>query len=94
MQVSKANQHEHGTGFRQNCLSGCRTWRHPVTDFGLTVVNLGARLCAQAANGQILVDGRVQLAAESIASMEPLGELDLKGLHRPVRAFNVRELTA
>jgi class 3 adenylate cyclase len=57
-----------------------------------SVVNLGARLCAQAADGQILVDGRVQLAVESIAGAEPVGELDLKGFHRPVRAFNVREL--
>ena len=59
-----------------------------------TVVNLGSRLCAQAVDGQILIDGRVQVAVESIASLEPLGELDLKGLHRPVRAFNVRDLTA
>jgi class 3 adenylate cyclase len=58
-----------------------------------TVVNLGSRLCGQAADGQILIDSRVQLAVESIANIEPLGELDLKGLHRPVRAFNVRELT-
>jgi adenylate cyclase len=59
-----------------------------------TVVNLGSRLCAQAADGQILIDGRVQLAVEAAASMELVGELDLKGLHRPVRAYNVRELTA
>ena len=59
-----------------------------------TVVNLGSRLCAQAADGQILIDGRVQIAVELIAGTEPLGELDLKGLQRPVRAFNVRELTA
>jgi class 3 adenylate cyclase len=59
-----------------------------------TVVNLGARLCAQAGDGQILIDGRVHVAIESIARVEPLGELDLKGLHRPIRAFNVRELTA
>ena len=59
-----------------------------------TVVNLGSRLCSQAAHGQILIDGRVQAAIESIANTEPLGELDLKGLHRPIRAFNVRELTA
>jgi adenylate cyclase len=59
-----------------------------------SVVNLGARLCAHAADGQILIDGRVQLANEAIASVEPLGELDLKGFHRPVRAFNVRELVA
>jgi adenylate cyclase len=59
-----------------------------------TVVNLGSRLCAQAADGQILIDGRVQLAVESIVGTEPVGELDLKGLQRPVRAFNVRDLTA
>ncbi len=59
-----------------------------------TVVNLGARLCGQAADGQILVDGKVQLAVEAIAGTEPVGELDLKGFHRPVRVFNVRELTA
>jgi class 3 adenylate cyclase len=59
-----------------------------------TVVNLGSRLCEHAGDGQIIVDGRVQLAVESIASVEPLGELDLKGLQRPIRAFNVRALTA
>jgi len=59
-----------------------------------TVVNLAFRLCSQAADGQILIDSRMQLAVGATASMEPLGELDLKGLHRPVRVFNVRELTA
>jgi adenylate cyclase len=59
-----------------------------------SVVNLGARLCAQAGDGQILVDGRVQLAVESIAGMDAVGDLGLKGFHRPVRAFNVRELVA
>ena len=48
----------------------------------------------EADDGQILIDGRVQLAVEAIASTEPIGDLDLKGFHRPVRAFNVRELTA
>jgi adenylate cyclase len=59
-----------------------------------TVVNLGSRLCAQATDGQILIDGRVQLAVEAIASTEPIGDLELKGFHRTVRAFNVRDLTA
>jgi class 3 adenylate cyclase len=58
------------------------------------VVNLGSRLCTQAADGQILIDGRVQLAVEAIARTEPIGDLDLKGFHRPVRAFNVRDLMA
>jgi adenylate cyclase len=59
-----------------------------------TVVNLASRLCAQAVDGQILIDGRVHAAIESAAKVEPLGELDLRGLHRPIRAFNVRELIA
>ena len=59
-----------------------------------TVVNLGSRLCNQAAAGQILIDGRVQLAVEAIASTEQIGDLELKGFHRPVRAFNVRDLMA
>jgi class 3 adenylate cyclase len=57
-----------------------------------TVVNLAARLCAEAASGQILVDSKVQASVEEIAETEPAGEFALKGLHRPVRAFNVREL--
>jgi adenylate cyclase len=57
-----------------------------------TVVNLAARLCAEAASGQILVDSKVQASVEEIAETEPAGEFALKGLHRPVRAFNVRRL--
>jgi class 3 adenylate cyclase len=54
-----------------------------------TVVNLAARLCAEARSGQILVDGRVQVAVEGLAETEPAGELTLKGIQRPVAAFNV-----
>jgi adenylate cyclase len=59
-----------------------------------TVVNLAARLCAEAAGGQILIDSKVQAAVEDIAETEPAGEFALKGLHRPVRAFNVKSLNA
>jgi class 3 adenylate cyclase len=60
-------------------------------DYGAvgTVVNLAARLCADAKDGQILIDPKVQAAIESSTSTEPAGELLLKGFHRPVRAFNV-----
>jgi class 3 adenylate cyclase len=58
-----------------------------------TVVNLGSRLCAHANDGQILIDSRVQVAVEKVAELEALGELDFKGLHRPIRTFNVRVLT-
>jgi class 3 adenylate cyclase len=54
-----------------------------------TVVNLAARLCDYAKNGQILIDPKVQTAVESLATTELAGELTLKGLHRPIRAFNV-----
>ena len=59
-----------------------------------TVVNLAARLCAEAVDGQILIDGKVCSAIEGIAQVEPTGELKLKGLHRPVQAFNVCTLVA
>ena len=54
-----------------------------------TVVNLAARLCAEARGGQILVDGKVQMAVETLTAIEPLGELVLKGMQRPVSAFNI-----
>jgi adenylate cyclase len=60
-------------------------------DYGAvgTVVNLAARLCSDAKDGQILIEGKVQSAIEATTSTEPTGELTLKGLHRPVRVFNV-----
>jgi class 3 adenylate cyclase len=55
-----------------------------------TVVNLAARLCGEARNGQILVDGKVCAAIEALAETETVGELALKGIHRVVNTFNVR----
>ena len=57
-----------------------------------TVANLASRLCDQARNGQILVDAKVRTEVESLAELEPIGELELKGFRRPVKAFNVRGL--
>jgi class 3 adenylate cyclase len=54
-----------------------------------TVVNLSARLCAEAKDGHIFVDSRVRAAIEDGATLEPAGDLVLKGLHRPVTAFNL-----
>lgn len=54
-----------------------------------SVTNLAARLCSVAGPGQILVAQRVFTAAEGIASGEPVGELDLRGFSRPIRAFAV-----
>jgi class 3 adenylate cyclase/CheY-like chemotaxis protein len=57
-----------------------------------TVANLASRLCDRAVDGQILVDARVCSEVDSLAELEPVGELELKGFHRPVKAFNVRKL--
>ncbi len=59
-----------------------------------TVTNLAARLCAEADAGQILVSRRLLAAVESLVETEPVGELTLKGFHRPVSAFNVAGLRA
>jgi len=55
------------------------------------VCNLAARLCAEAKDGQILVSSRVARAVETVARLEDLGNLELKGLRRPVAACNVTE---
>jgi len=53
------------------------------------VVNLAARLCSEAKDGQILIDSRVRAVVENFATMEAIGELTLKGFNRPVKAFNL-----
>ncbi len=58
------------------------------------VPNLAARLCEEARDGQILIDGKVGAAVEAIAELEPLEELKLKGFHRPIKASNVRAISA
>ena len=54
-----------------------------------TVTNVAARLCAEARNGQILVTQRVAAAVAGLAEIEPLGDLVLKGLSRPLAVLNV-----
>jgi class 3 adenylate cyclase len=60
-------------------------------DYGAigTVTNLAARLCGEAKPGQILVSKRLIAAAGDLFEVESVGELPLKGLHRPVTAYNV-----
>ena len=57
-----------------------------------SVVNLAARLCAEARPGQILIDRKVVVGVETLAVLEEAGEMMLKGFHRPVRAFELRGL--
>lgn len=57
-----------------------------------TVTNTAARLCGEAGDGQILVTQRVASAIDGHARLEPLGEMALKGLARPVAVFNVTSI--
>jgi len=59
-----------------------------------TVCNLAARLCAEAKDGQILVSSHIAEAVEAVVRLEDLGNLELKGLRRPVAAFNVVQSTS
>ena len=60
-------------------------------DYGAigTVTNLAARLCAEARPGQILVSQRLVGTVEDLIDVEAVGELSLKGFHRPVTAYNI-----
>jgi len=63
-------------------------------DYGAvgSVVNLAARLCSEAKGGQILLAPKALAAVEDAVSGEPVGELTLKGFHKPVPAFAVTGL--
>ncbi|HEU4343387.1 MAG TPA: response regulator [Candidatus Binatia bacterium] len=53
------------------------------------VANLAARLCGEAKGGQILTNQRTLNKIENIVEAEKVGDFTLKGLLRPVTAFNV-----
>ncbi|MBP8296529.1 MAG: PAS-domain containing protein [Burkholderiales bacterium] len=57
-----------------------------------TVVNLAARLCGEAADGQILISPRIFSKTETRIDVAPVGELTLKGFNRPVPAYDVLDV--
>jgi len=54
-----------------------------------TVSNVASRLCDEAKPGQILISPRVLMAIEDAVTVEPVGEFALKGIRRPLAAYNV-----
>jgi len=54
-----------------------------------TVSNIASRLCDEAKPGQILISPRVLMAVEDTMKVELVGELTLKGIQRPMTAYNV-----
>jgi len=54
-----------------------------------TVSNVASRLCDEAKPGQILISPRVLTKVENAVTVEPVGEFALKGIRRPMTAYNV-----
>jgi class 3 adenylate cyclase/putative methionine-R-sulfoxide reductase with GAF domain len=54
-----------------------------------TVSNVASRLCDEAKPGQILISRRVLMAVKNAVTIEPVGEFELKGIRRPIAAYNV-----
>src|SRR4029077_8035790 len=96
--ITDWRRHSYELGFGAGIAQGYATLgqigfseRSGYTAIG-TVCNLAARLCAEAKDGQILVSSRIAEAVKAVATIEDLGNVELKGLRRPVAAFNVTEL--
>jgi adenylate cyclase len=54
-----------------------------------TVSNVASRLCDEAKPGQILISPRVLMAVDKDITVEPVGDFALKGIRRPLTAYNV-----
>jgi class 3 adenylate cyclase len=54
-----------------------------------TVSNVASRLCDEAKPGQILISPRVLMKVENAVNVELVGEFELKGIRRPLAAYNV-----
>ena len=52
-------------------------------------VSMARRLCDEAKPGQILISPRVMLAVDKTITVELVGEFNLKGIRRPMAAYNV-----
>jgi class 3 adenylate cyclase len=57
-----------------------------------TVTNVAARLCSEARNSQILVTQRIATETSDDAVLHAVGDLQLKGLSRPIPVYNVEGL--
>jgi class 3 adenylate cyclase len=58
------------------------------------VINLASRLCSEAADGEVLVSGRLATAIEAVADVEQIGERMLKGMARPSAVARLHGLGA
>ena len=93
-------QRGHDLGFSIGIAQGFATMgrigfegRYDYAAIG-SVTNLASRLCAEAAQDQILVTQRVHSAAQDYVVSDSLGEMSLRGFIRPVSAFDIKGLDA
>ena len=56
------------------------------------VINLAARLCADAGDGQILTSGRLAVSVGDTVEVDELGDRALRGMSRPIAVVNLRAL--
>lgn len=102
--VSRLAQSWKKLGYQLGCGMGIAQGYATIGTIGFTgrqdygvigaVNNLAARLCSEAAPGQILIAQRVYGRVEDKVVAERVPELSLKGLHAPVPAYNVVSLKA
>jgi class 3 adenylate cyclase len=90
------NKRGHRLGFGIGMAQGYATLgrigfedRFDYTAIG-AVINLAARLCAEASDGQILVSGRLASSVGNVVEVEDLGERQLRGMARPAPIANLR----
>ncbi len=62
--------------------------RYDYTAIG-NAVNIAARLCDKAMDGEILLDKRAQVEVDNEIQLEPVGLCDLKGIRTPVETYKV-----
>lgn len=59
-----------------------------------TVTNVAARLCSTASPWQVLVTQKVRASVDDLAVTRSVGELELRGISRPVATFDVQGIDA
>ena len=80
-----------GVGIAQGYATLGRIGFDERTDYAVigSVPNLASRLCDEAKAGQILIDRKAMNSVEKEVEARSIGELPLKGFHRPVACFEV-----
>jgi class 3 adenylate cyclase len=63
-------------------------------DYAAIGTVVASRLCDEAKPGQILISPRVLTKVENAVRVEPVGEFELKGIRRPLAAYNVLDVAS